>query len=71
MLFWMLPSGGVFFLLKQNLNVLHSTILDDICPTFPRVLVLDKGELIEFASPSNLIAVRGAFYQMAKDAGLA
>lgn len=32
--------------------------------------MLDKGELIEFASPSNLIADRGAFYQMAKDAGL-
>lgn len=37
---------------------------------FPRVLVLDKGEVAEFDSPSNLIAQQGAFYKMAKDAGL-
>ncbi|TWW64338.1 Multidrug resistance-associated protein 1 ATP-binding cassette sub-family C member 1 [Takifugu flavidus] len=49
------------------LTIAHrlNTIMD-----YSRVLVLDKGELIEFASPSNLIAERGAFYQMAKDAGL-
>ncbi|PWA29910.1 hypothetical protein CCH79_00018944, partial [Gambusia affinis] len=35
-----------------------------------RVLVLDKGEMAEFDSPSNLIALKGAFYKMAKDAGL-
>lgn len=35
-----------------------------------RVLVLEKGEMAEFDSPSNLIAQRGAFYKMAKDAGL-
>lgn len=35
-----------------------------------RVLVLDKGEMAEFDTPSILIAQRGAFYKMAKDAGL-
>lgn len=33
-------------------------------------MVLDKGEMAEFDSPSNLIAQRGAFYKMAKDSGL-
>lgn len=41
------------------------------CCAFSRVLVLDRGEMIEFDSPSNLIAQRGAFYKMAKDVGLA
>lgn len=35
-----------------------------------RVLVLDKGQMAEFDSPSSLIAQKGAFYRMAKDAGL-
>ncbi|KAM3597276.1 uncharacterized protein V6R79_002334 [Siganus canaliculatus] len=50
------------------LTIAHrlNTIMD-----YTRVLVLDKGETKEFDSPSNLIAQRGAFYQMVKDAGLA
>lgn len=40
------------------------------CSGSSRVLVLDKGEMTEFDNPSNLIAQRGPFYQMAKDAGL-
>ncbi|KAM9346446.1 multidrug resistance-associated protein 1 [Symphorus nematophorus] len=49
------------------LTIAHrlNTIMD-----YTRVLVLDKGETAEFDSPSNLIAQRGAFYKMAKDAGL-
>ncbi|XP_074513337.1 multidrug resistance-associated protein 1 [Sebastes fasciatus] len=49
------------------LTIAHrlNTIMD-----YNRVLVLDKGEMTEFDSPSNLIAQRGAFYKMAKDAGL-
>ncbi|XP_039980041.1 multidrug resistance-associated protein 1 isoform X3 [Xiphias gladius] len=49
------------------LTIAHrlNTIMD-----YTRVLVLDKGEMAEFDSPSNLIAQRGAFYRMAKDAGL-
>uniref|UniRef100_A0A673JQ38 Multidrug resistance-associated protein 1 n=1 Tax=Sinocyclocheilus rhinocerous TaxID=307959 RepID=A0A673JQ38_9TELE len=35
-----------------------------------RVLVLDKGQMAEFDSPSNLIAKKGIFYKMAKDSGL-
>ncbi|GAA6079371.1 multidrug resistance-associated protein 1 isoform X1, partial [Tachysurus ichikawai] len=34
------------------------------------VLVLDKGQMVEFDSPSSLIAQRGIFYKMAKDSGL-
>uniref|UniRef100_A0A673A0R2 Multidrug resistance-associated protein 1 n=1 Tax=Sphaeramia orbicularis TaxID=375764 RepID=A0A673A0R2_9TELE len=49
------------------LTIAHrlNTIMD-----YTRVLVLDKGEMAEFDSPSNLIAQRGAFYNMAKDSGL-
>ncbi|KAL3053062.1 hypothetical protein OYC64_005566 [Pagothenia borchgrevinki] len=49
------------------LTIAHrlNTIMD-----YSRVLVLDKGEMTEFDTPSNLIAQRGAFYKMAKDAGL-
>uniref|UniRef100_A0A3B5A3H6 Multidrug resistance-associated protein 1 n=1 Tax=Stegastes partitus TaxID=144197 RepID=A0A3B5A3H6_9TELE len=49
------------------LTIAHrlNTIMD-----YTRVLVLDKGEMAEFDSPSSLISQRGAFYKMAKDAGL-
>uniref|UniRef100_A0A673IM37 Canalicular multispecific organic anion transporter 2-like n=1 Tax=Sinocyclocheilus rhinocerous TaxID=307959 RepID=A0A673IM37_9TELE len=36
-----------------------------------RVLVLDKGKIAEFNTPTNLLAQKGIFYGMAKDAGLA
>ncbi|KAM9597584.1 ATP-binding cassette sub-family C member 3 [Trichechus inunguis] len=50
------------------LTIAHrlNTIMD-----YTRVLVLDKGTIAEFDSPANLIAARGIFYGMAKDAGLA
>ncbi|XP_029015058.1 multidrug resistance-associated protein 1 [Betta splendens] len=49
------------------LTIAHrlNTIMD-----YTRVLVLEKGEIAEFDSPSNLVDQRGAFYKMAKDAGL-
>lgn len=49
------------------LTIAHrlNTIMD-----YTRILVLEKGEMAEFDSPSNLIANRGVFYKMAKDAGL-
>uniref|UniRef100_A0A672I1S6 ATP-binding cassette, sub-family C (CFTR/MRP), member 3 n=1 Tax=Salarias fasciatus TaxID=181472 RepID=A0A672I1S6_SALFA len=50
------------FTIAHRLN----TIMD-----YTRVLVLDKGQIAEFDTPSNLIAQRGIFYGMAKDAGLA
>ncbi|CAO2644874.1 ATP-binding cassette sub-family C member 3, partial [Lemmus lemmus] len=50
------------------LTIAHrlNTIMD-----YNRVLVLDKGVVAEFDSPTNLIAAEGIFYGMAKDAGLA
>ncbi|XP_044152162.1 ATP-binding cassette sub-family C member 3 [Bufo gargarizans] len=50
------------------LTIAHrlNTIMD-----YTRVLVLDKGRIAEFDTPTNLIAARGIFYGMAKDAGLA
>ncbi|KAJ8253888.1 hypothetical protein COCON_G00205000 [Conger conger] len=49
------------------LTIAHrlNTIMD-----YTRVLVLDKGEMAEFDSPTNLIAKKGIFYRMAKDSGL-
>ncbi|XP_073695376.1 multidrug resistance-associated protein 1 isoform X1 [Garra rufa] len=49
------------------LTIAHrlNTIMD-----YTRVLVLDKGHMAEFDSPSNLIAKKGIFYKMAKDSGL-
>ncbi|XP_062976293.1 ATP-binding cassette sub-family C member 3 [Elgaria multicarinata webbii] len=50
------------------LTIAHrlNTIMD-----YTRVLVLDKGAIAEFDTPPSLIASRGIFYGMAKDAGLA
>ncbi|XP_062841096.1 multidrug resistance-associated protein 1 [Trichomycterus rosablanca] len=49
------------------LTIAHrlNTIMD-----YTRVLVLDKGQMVEFDFPSNLIAKKGIFYKMAKDSGL-
>ncbi|XP_019398025.1 PREDICTED: voltage-dependent T-type calcium channel subunit alpha-1G [Crocodylus porosus] len=50
------------------LTIAHrlNTIMD-----YTRVLVLDKGTIAEFDTPTRLIASRSIFYSMAKDAGLA
>uniref|UniRef100_A0A8C3UU04 MRP3 protein n=1 Tax=Catharus ustulatus TaxID=91951 RepID=A0A8C3UU04_CATUS len=50
------------------LTIAHrlNTIMD-----YTRVLVLDSGTIAEFDTPANLIAAKGIFYSMAKDAGLA
>uniref|UniRef100_A0A674BGX9 Canalicular multispecific organic anion transporter 2-like n=1 Tax=Salmo trutta TaxID=8032 RepID=A0A674BGX9_SALTR len=50
------------FTIAHRLN----TIMD-----YTRVLVLDKGQIAEFDTPTNLLFRRGIFYGMAKDAGLA
>uniref|UniRef100_A0A8D1AN97 Multidrug resistance-associated protein 1 n=1 Tax=Sus scrofa TaxID=9823 RepID=A0A8D1AN97_PIG len=49
------------------LTIAHrlNTIMD-----YTRVIVLDKGEIREHGSPSELLQQRGLFYGMAKDAGL-
>uniref|UniRef100_A0A3Q3DWN2 Multidrug resistance-associated protein 1 n=1 Tax=Hippocampus comes TaxID=109280 RepID=A0A3Q3DWN2_HIPCM len=50
------------------LTIAHrlNTIMD-----YTRVLVLERGEMVEFDSPANLLAQKGSFYKMAKDSGLA
>ncbi|XP_039572082.1 ATP-binding cassette sub-family C member 3 isoform X1 [Passer montanus] len=50
------------------LTIAHrlNTIMD-----YTRILVLDNGTIAEFDKPANLIAAKGIFYSMAKDAGLA
>ncbi|XP_008945689.1 PREDICTED: canalicular multispecific organic anion transporter 2 [Merops nubicus] len=50
------------------LTIAHrlNTIMD-----YTRVLVLDNGTIAEFDTPASLIASKGIFYNMAKDAGLA
>uniref|UniRef100_A0A5F8GC72 Multidrug resistance-associated protein 1 n=1 Tax=Monodelphis domestica TaxID=13616 RepID=A0A5F8GC72_MONDO len=49
------------------LTIAHrlNTILD-----YTRVIVLDKGEIVECDSPPVLLQKKGIFYSMAKDAGL-
>uniref|UniRef100_A0A3P9KLK6 ATP-binding cassette, sub-family C (CFTR/MRP), member 3 n=1 Tax=Oryzias latipes TaxID=8090 RepID=A0A3P9KLK6_ORYLA len=54
-------ENSTVFTIAHRLN----TIMD-----YTRVLVLDKGKIAEFDTPSNLISKRGIFYGMAKDAGL-
>jgi len=36
-----------------------------------RVMVLREGQIVEFDAPNQLLATKGLFYDMAKDAGLA
>jgi ATP-binding cassette, subfamily C (CFTR/MRP), member 1 len=68
-----------FFLLQKTIRtefkectvlvIAHrlNTILDS-----DKVIVLDKGQISEFAPPSELLKNKSsAFYSMAKDAGLA
>lgn len=35
-----------------------------------RVIVMDRGHIVEMESPANLIAQRGQFYRMCREAGL-
>ncbi|KFQ24968.1 Multidrug resistance-associated protein 1, partial [Merops nubicus] len=49
------------------LTIAHrlNTIMD-----YTRVLVLDRGEVVECGSPDQLLQEKGIFYSMAKDSGL-
>ncbi|XP_068002963.1 multidrug resistance-associated protein 1 isoform X2 [Melanerpes formicivorus] len=49
------------------LTIAHrlNTIMD-----YTRVLVLDRGEVVECGSPDHLLQEKGVFYSMAKDSGL-
>uniref|UniRef100_A0A8B9GAN0 Multidrug resistance-associated protein 1 n=1 Tax=Amazona collaria TaxID=241587 RepID=A0A8B9GAN0_9PSIT len=49
------------------LTIAHrlNTIMD-----YTRVLVLDRGEVVECGSPEHLLQQKGIFYSMAKDSGL-
>ncbi|XP_015764590.1 PREDICTED: multidrug resistance-associated protein 1-like [Acropora digitifera] len=52
-------SDRTIFTIAHRLN----TIMD-----YTRVMVLDNGSIIEFDSPNSLIARRGQFYSMVRDA---
>uniref|UniRef100_A0A8C8WXI6 ATP binding cassette subfamily C member 3 n=1 Tax=Panthera leo TaxID=9689 RepID=A0A8C8WXI6_PANLE len=54
----------------ENCTVLTVAHRLDTIVDCTRVLVLDRGTVAEFDSPANLIAARGIFYGMARDAGL-
>ncbi|MGH0129637.1 UNVERIFIED_CONTAM: hypothetical protein FKN15_048342 [Acipenser sinensis] len=49
------------------LTIAHrlNTVMD-----YTRVLVLDKGQIVEFDSPASLLDKKGVFFKMAKDSGL-
>uniref|UniRef100_W5MJY3 ABC-type glutathione-S-conjugate transporter n=1 Tax=Lepisosteus oculatus TaxID=7918 RepID=W5MJY3_LEPOC len=49
------------------LTIAHrlNTIMD-----YTRVIVMDRGQITEMDTPSNLIASRGQFYRMCREAGL-
>lgn len=40
-----------------------------MCP-FPRIIVMERGYVVEMDSPANLISQRGNFYRMCREAGL-
>lgn len=42
-----------------------NTILDS-----DRIVVLDKGTVAEFDTPRNLVAKKGLFYELVREAGL-
>jgi len=53
---------------RTTITIAHriNTIIDS-----DRVVVLDKGEVVEFDTPAALMLRKGAFYSLAKGAGLA
>ncbi|KAH8910126.1 hypothetical protein BR93DRAFT_925155 [Coniochaeta sp. PMI_546] len=58
---------GPLFKNRTIITVAHriNTILDS-----DRVVVLDKGEVVEFGPPQELIKAKGSFYGLVKQAGL-
>jgi ATP-binding cassette subfamily C (CFTR/MRP) protein 1 len=52
---------------RTILTIAHriNTIID--CD---RIIVLQRGQIIEFGSPADLIASKGQFFELAKEAGL-
>lgn len=63
-------SSGISLTHIVPLKAVHVHTLNSVRFSCDRVLVLDKGQIAEFDTPTNLIAQKGIFYGMAKDAGL-
>lgn len=59
---------GPLFANRTIITVAHriNTILDS-----DRVVVLERGEVVEFDTPERLIEKRGVFYGLVREAGLA
>lgn len=58
---------GPLFAKRTIITVAHriNTVLDS-----DKVVVLDRGEVVEFGTPQDLIQKKGSFYGLVKEAGL-
>ena len=56
---------------RQELGITYQLIKSIIIIFLIRILVLDAGQVKEFAAPNELLSnKKSSFYSMAKDAGL-
>ena len=71
---WLILRGGSTAWQSCSLRVASTFVhvgFICFCIFIFRIMVLDKGFVVEFDTPSNLLVQQGTFYTMAHDAGLA